>query len=36
MTFNGRESTVERRTTMTWARAGDRWQMIAQHVSRVK
>ena len=36
MTFNGRESSVERRTTMTWARVGDRWQMLAQHVSRVK
>jgi ketosteroid isomerase-like protein len=36
MTFQGRESTVERRTTMTWARDGSHWQMIGQHVSRLK
>jgi ketosteroid isomerase-like protein len=36
MTFNGRASSVERRTTMTWAKQGDRWQMVAQHVARVK
>ena len=36
MTFNGRTSSVERRTTMTWARQGDRWQLVAQHVARLK
>jgi ketosteroid isomerase-like protein len=36
MTFNGRTSSVERRTTMTWAKQGDRWQMVAQQVARVK
>jgi ketosteroid isomerase-like protein len=36
MTFNGRESTAERRTTMTWIRDGKAWRMLAQHVSRVQ
>ena len=36
MTFNGRESTAERRTTMTWIRDGKTWRMLAQHVSRVQ
>jgi ketosteroid isomerase-like protein len=35
MTFNGRKSTAERRTTMTWVKNGDRWQMVAQHVARL-
>jgi ketosteroid isomerase-like protein len=36
MTFQGRESSVERRTTMTWVHDGGRWQLVAQHVARVK
>lgn len=36
MTVNGRQSSVERRTTMTWVKNGDRWQMVAQHVARLK
>jgi len=36
MTFNGRQSTAERRTTMTWVKNGERWQMAAQHVARMK
>jgi ketosteroid isomerase-like protein len=36
MTVNGRTSSVERRTTMTWAKSGSGWQMVAQHVARLK
>jgi ketosteroid isomerase-like protein len=36
MTFEGRESSIERRTTMTWINDGGRWQLVAQHVARVK
>jgi ketosteroid isomerase-like protein len=36
MTFQGRESSIERRTTMTWVRKGGRWRLLAQHVSRLK
>ena len=36
MNFQGRESSIERRTTMTWVRDGDRWRLLAQHVSRLK
>jgi hypothetical protein len=36
MTFQGRESSIERRTTMTWVRDGGRWRLLAQHVSRLK
>lgn len=36
MTYNGRESSVERHTTMTWVNDGGRWQMVAQQVARVK
>jgi hypothetical protein len=36
MTFRGRESAVERRTTMTWVKDGKAWRMVAQHVSRLQ
>lgn len=36
MTFQGRESAIERRTTMTWITDGARWSLVAQHVSRLK
>jgi len=36
MTYQGRESAIERRTTMTWIKDGARWSLVAQHVSRLK
>ena len=36
MTYRGRESAVERSTTMTWVREGKAWRMVAQHVSRLQ
>ena len=36
MTYRGRESSIERHTTMTWVREASAWRMVAQHVSRVK
>ena len=36
MTFNGRKSSAERRTTMTWIKNGERWQMFAQQVARLQ
>ena len=32
MTYRGRESSIERRTSMTWVRDGKVWRLLGQHV----